>query len=64
MGSALADRLVGTGQRVIGWDIDDERRGGLRERRGEVAHDAQTESSSPTGSASAPGPHRRTASWS
>ena len=41
MGSALADRLVGAGQRVIGWDIEDERRGALRERRGEVAHDAQ-----------------------
>ena len=41
MGSALADRLVGAGQRVIGWDIEDERRGALRERGGEVAHDAQ-----------------------
>lgn len=41
MGSALADRLVRAGQRVIGWDIDDERRGALRERGGEVAGDAQ-----------------------
>jgi 3-hydroxyisobutyrate dehydrogenase-like beta-hydroxyacid dehydrogenase len=41
MGSALADRLVGAGQRVIGWDIEDERRGALRERGGEVAHAAQ-----------------------
>jgi len=41
MGSALADRLVGAGQRVIGWDIEDERRGALRERGGEVAHDAE-----------------------
>jgi 3-hydroxyisobutyrate dehydrogenase-like beta-hydroxyacid dehydrogenase len=41
VGSALADRLIGAGQRVIGCDIDDERRGALRERGGEVAGDAQ-----------------------
>jgi 3-hydroxyisobutyrate dehydrogenase-like beta-hydroxyacid dehydrogenase len=39
MGSALADRLVGAGQRVIGWDIDDARCGALRERGGDVARD-------------------------
>ena len=39
VGSALADRLVGAGRRVIGWDIDDARRGALRERGGDVARD-------------------------
>jgi 3-hydroxyisobutyrate dehydrogenase-like beta-hydroxyacid dehydrogenase len=34
MGSALADRLVGAGQRVIGWDIEDERRGRPARTRG------------------------------
>jgi 3-hydroxyisobutyrate dehydrogenase-like beta-hydroxyacid dehydrogenase len=41
MGGALADRLLGAGQRVIGWDIDAERRAALREHGGEVARDAQ-----------------------
>ena len=41
MGSALADRLLGAGQRVIGWDIEAERRAALRERRGDGARDAQ-----------------------
>ena len=41
MGSALADRLLGAGQRVIGWDIDADRRTALRERGGDVARDAQ-----------------------
>lgn len=41
MGSALADRLLGAGQRVIGWDIEAERRAALRERGGDVARDAQ-----------------------
>ena len=41
VGSALADRLLGGGQRVIGWDIDTGRRTALRERGGEVARDVQ-----------------------
>lgn len=41
MGSALADRLLGAGQRVLGWDIDAECRAALREREGDVARDAQ-----------------------
>jgi 3-hydroxyisobutyrate dehydrogenase-like beta-hydroxyacid dehydrogenase len=41
MGSALADRLLGAGRRVIGWDIDAERLTALRERGGDVARDAQ-----------------------
>ena len=41
MGSALADRLLGAGQGVLGWDIDAERRAALREREGGVARDAQ-----------------------
>jgi 3-hydroxyisobutyrate dehydrogenase-like beta-hydroxyacid dehydrogenase len=41
MGSALADRLLGAGLRVIGWDIDAGRRAALREHGGEVARDAQ-----------------------
>ncbi len=41
MGSALADRLLGAGQRAIGWDIDAERRTAHRERGGDVARDAQ-----------------------
>ena len=41
MGSALAERLLGAGHRVIGWDIDPGRIAALRERGGEVAKDAQ-----------------------
>jgi 3-hydroxyisobutyrate dehydrogenase-like beta-hydroxyacid dehydrogenase len=41
MGSALAERLLGAGQRVLGWDIDPERLAALRENGGEVAGDAQ-----------------------
>jgi 3-hydroxyisobutyrate dehydrogenase-like beta-hydroxyacid dehydrogenase len=41
MGSALADRLLGAGQRVLGWDIDAERRAALRESEGDAARDAQ-----------------------
>ena len=41
MGSALADRLLGANQRVLGWDIDAECRAALREREGDVARDAQ-----------------------
>jgi 3-hydroxyisobutyrate dehydrogenase-like beta-hydroxyacid dehydrogenase len=41
MGSALADRLLGAGRRVIGWDIDAGRRAALREGGGDVASDAQ-----------------------
>jgi 3-hydroxyisobutyrate dehydrogenase-like beta-hydroxyacid dehydrogenase len=41
MGSALADRLLGAGQPVIGWDVDAGRRTALRERGGDVARDAQ-----------------------
>ena len=41
VGSALADRLLGGGQHVIGWDIDSERRTALRERGGEVARDVR-----------------------
>ena len=41
MGSALADRLLGAGQGVIGWDIDAERRAALRGRGGDVARDGQ-----------------------
>ena len=41
MGSALADRLLGAGQCVIGWDIDAGRRSVLRERGGDAARDAQ-----------------------
>ena len=40
MGSALADRLLGAGQPVIGWDIDPERRAALRERGGAIGRDA------------------------
>src|SRR5918992_1080350 len=41
MGSALAERLLGAGQRVVGWDIDPGRAAALRENGGEVAGDAQ-----------------------
>jgi 3-hydroxyisobutyrate dehydrogenase-like beta-hydroxyacid dehydrogenase len=41
MGSALAHRLLDASRRVIGWDIDTDRRAALRERGGEVARDAQ-----------------------
>jgi len=41
MGSALAARLLGAGRRVIGWDIDAERRAAHRERRGDVARDPE-----------------------
>src|SRR5262245_20405287 len=41
MGSALADRLLGAGRRVIGWDIDTGRCAALRERGGDVAGGAQ-----------------------
>ena len=36
MGSALAERLLGAGHRVMGWDIDPGRIAALRERGGEV----------------------------
>jgi len=41
MGSALADRFLGAGQRVLGWDIATERRDAHRERGGNVARDEQ-----------------------
>ena len=41
VGSALADRLLGGGLPVLGWDIDAGRRTALRERGGEVARDVQ-----------------------
>lgn len=41
VGSALAQRLLGAGHRIVGWDIDPERVAALRERGGEVAGDAQ-----------------------
>lgn len=37
MGSALADRLLEAGKRVVGWDIDPERVAALRQKRGEAA---------------------------
>jgi 3-hydroxyisobutyrate dehydrogenase-like beta-hydroxyacid dehydrogenase len=41
IGSALAERLLEAGQRVVGWDIDPVRVAALRQRGGEVAGDAQ-----------------------
>jgi 3-hydroxyisobutyrate dehydrogenase-like beta-hydroxyacid dehydrogenase len=41
VGSALADRLLGSSHPVIGWDIDEGRRTALRGRGGEVAHDVE-----------------------
>jgi 3-hydroxyisobutyrate dehydrogenase-like beta-hydroxyacid dehydrogenase len=41
LGSALADRLLGAGQPVMGWDIDADCRAALRGRGGGVARDAQ-----------------------
>ena len=41
VGSALSERLLAAAHRVIGWDIDPERRRVHRERGGEVARDAQ-----------------------
>jgi 3-hydroxyisobutyrate dehydrogenase-like beta-hydroxyacid dehydrogenase len=41
MGSALAERLLGAGHRVMGWDIDPGRIQALRERGSEVAKDAR-----------------------
>lgn len=41
MGSALAERLLGVGQRVLGWDIDPQRVAALRENGCEVAEDAR-----------------------
>jgi 3-hydroxyisobutyrate dehydrogenase-like beta-hydroxyacid dehydrogenase len=41
VGSALAERLLAAGQRVVGWDIDPGRVAALRERGGGVAGDAQ-----------------------
>jgi 3-hydroxyisobutyrate dehydrogenase-like beta-hydroxyacid dehydrogenase len=40
MGSALAERLLGAGHRVVGWDVDPGRIAALGERGGEVAKDA------------------------
>jgi 3-hydroxyisobutyrate dehydrogenase-like beta-hydroxyacid dehydrogenase len=40
VGSALADRLLGAGRRLIGWDVDEDRRTALRARGGDVARDA------------------------
>ena len=40
IGSALAERLMATGQRVLGWDIDSTRCDALREMGGGVAADA------------------------
>jgi 3-hydroxyisobutyrate dehydrogenase-like beta-hydroxyacid dehydrogenase len=41
MGSALAERLLGAGQRVMGWDIDPGRVAALRQKGGDVAGDAR-----------------------
>jgi hypothetical protein len=41
MGSALAERLLGAGHRVMGWDVDPGRIAELCERGGEIAKDAQ-----------------------
>ena len=41
MGSALAERLLGAGHRVMGWDLDPGRTAALRERGGDVAKDAE-----------------------
>jgi 3-hydroxyisobutyrate dehydrogenase-like beta-hydroxyacid dehydrogenase len=41
MGSALAERLLGAGQRVLGWDIDPGRVAALRQSGGAVAADSQ-----------------------
>jgi 3-hydroxyisobutyrate dehydrogenase-like beta-hydroxyacid dehydrogenase len=41
MGSALADRLLGAGQRVLGWDIDPARVAALGKSGGAVAGDSQ-----------------------
>ena len=37
MGTALAERLIGAGKRVVGWDINPARVAALRERGGQVA---------------------------
>jgi 3-hydroxyisobutyrate dehydrogenase-like beta-hydroxyacid dehydrogenase len=41
MGSALAERLLGAGQRVLGWDIDPGRVAALRQSGGAVSADSQ-----------------------
>jgi 3-hydroxyisobutyrate dehydrogenase-like beta-hydroxyacid dehydrogenase len=41
VGSALAERLLGAGQPVVGWDIDPGRRAAGRERGIEIAHNPQ-----------------------
>ena len=41
VGSALAERLLGAGHRVMGWDLDPGRTAALRERGGDVAKDAE-----------------------
>ena len=41
LGSALAERLLGAGKRVVGWDIDPMRVAALRQRGGEIAENAQ-----------------------
>jgi 3-hydroxyisobutyrate dehydrogenase-like beta-hydroxyacid dehydrogenase len=41
IGSALAERLLGAGERVMGWDIDPERLAALRQKGGQIAADAQ-----------------------
>lgn len=40
MGTALADRLIGAGKRVLGWDINPERVAALREKGGQAASGA------------------------
>ena len=37
IGSALAERLLGAGQHVVGWDRDPVRRAALQQSGGEVA---------------------------
>ncbi|MDQ3674398.1 MAG: NAD(P)-binding domain-containing protein, partial [Gemmatimonadota bacterium] len=41
VGSALAERLLGAGKRVVGWDLDPERVAALRQRGGEGAEAGQ-----------------------
>ena len=40
MGDAFAERLIGVGKRVVGWDINSERVTAVREKGGEGASDA------------------------
>ncbi len=41
IGSALAERLLGAGKRVVGWDLDPERVAALRQSGGEAAEAGQ-----------------------